>query len=354
MTQRKPGRDGPAITLPFVRQERAWAFLHRCKIAFGSLQICILIATLLACVSLAPGVSAARAAGLAFVVNSSSASISVIDMSARKELRRIPALREPHHLILSPDGKSLLVGDTTGNQMLFLDPQSGEVQRRVAVSDPYQLDYSPDGKFLVVNGLARNQVDIYDPQTMTLVKRFPAETLPSHMAFSPDGHTVFVSLQGSDKLAAFDLRTMASLWTEPVGPTPAGVLWLNGKVLVADMGDDYVAVVDPANGHVTNKIVTGKGAHNLFLSPDEKILWVNNRAGGTTTALDAETLKVLKSFNIPGGPDDIAFAPDGNLWITRRFAEKIAVLHPETGDFETIDVGRSPHGLWLNPTAPSP
>ncbi len=38
--------------------------------------------------------------------------------------------------------------------------------------------------------------------------------------------------------------------------------------------------------------VTGKGAHNLFLSPDNKILWVNNRAGGTTTALDAQTLKV--------------------------------------------------------------
>ena len=73
------------------------------------------------------------------------------------------------------------------------------------------------------------------------------------MAFSPDGHTVFVSLQGSDKLAAFDLTTMTPLWSEPVGPTPAGVLWLNGKVLVADMGDDYVAVVDPASGHVVGQ-----------------------------------------------------------------------------------------------------
>jgi len=354
MTRQKPGGDDAAITLPRVRQEGARGFMHQSTIAFRSLRIGIVTAVLLLCAAWCPGGPTARAAGLAFVVNSSSASISVIDMSTRKELRRIPALREPHHVILSPDGKSLLVGDTTGNQMLFLDPQTGEVQRRAAVSDPYQLGFSPDGKFLVVNGLARNQVDIYDPQTMTLVKRFPAETLPSHMAFSPDAHTVFVSLQGSDKLAAFDLTTMAPLWSEPVGPTPAGVLWLNGKVLVADMGDDYVAVVDPATGHVTDKIVTGKGAHNLFLSPDEKILWVNNRAGGTTTALDAATLQVLKSFNIPGGPDDIAFAPDGDLWITRRFAEKVAVLHPETGDFETIEVGRSPHGLLLNPAAPSP
>ncbi len=298
--------------------------------------------------------SSGTAAGVAFVVNSTGASISVIDMSSRRELRRIPASREPHHLILSPDGKSLLVGDTAANQMLFLDPATGAVQRRVMVSDPYQLGFSPDGKFLVVNGLARDQVDVYDAAAMTLIKRFPVASMPSHLVFSPDSRKVFVSLQGSDKLAAFDLTTMTPLWTEPVGPTPAGVLWLHDRVLVANMGGDFVAEVDPATGQVTNRIVTGKGAHNLFLSLNKKVLWVNNRASGTTVALDADTLKPIRTYAVPGGPDDIDFAPDGTLWITRRFAEKVAILHPETGDFETIQVGRSPHGVWLNPEAPGP
>ena len=44
------------------------------------------------------------ASGIAFVVNSGGASISVIDMATQKEVRRIPALREPHHVALSPDG----------------------------------------------------------------------------------------------------------------------------------------------------------------------------------------------------------------------------------------------------------
>ena len=46
----------------------------------------------------------AAASGLAFVINSGGASISLVDMSTQKELRRIPVLREPHHLALSPDG----------------------------------------------------------------------------------------------------------------------------------------------------------------------------------------------------------------------------------------------------------
>ena len=49
----------------------------------------------------------------------------------------------------------------------------------------------------------------------------------------------------------------------PVGKTPAGVLWLNGRVLVADMGTDYLAAVDPATGSVLEHIETGKGAHQL-------------------------------------------------------------------------------------------
>jgi DNA-binding beta-propeller fold protein YncE len=291
----------------------------------------------------------AAASGLAFVINSGGASISLVDMSSQKELRRIPVLREPHHVALSPDGRSLLVGDTVGNEMLFLDPATAALQKRLPMADPYQLGFSPNGKFLVVNGLARNQVDVYDAASMQLLKRFPIASMPSHLDYAPDSARVFVSLQGTDSMVAIDLTRLVILWTAKIGKTPAGVLWHDGRVLVADMGTDYVAVVDPADGRVTGRIHTGKGAHNLFLSPDRKIIWVNNRVGGTTTSLDAATLAPIRSYPIPGGPDDIAFAPDGRLWITRRFAEKVAVLDPTTGDYQTIEVGRSPHGLFLNP-----
>ena len=303
----------------------------------------------LLCLALPLLVQPAAAAGLAFVINSGGASISLVDMTQLKEMRRIPVLREPHHLVLSPDGKSLLVGDTAGNEMLFLDPANGALQRRIPLADPYQLGFSPNGKFLTVNGLARNQIDVYDAATMQLVKRFPIASMPSHLDYSPDSHFVYVSLQGTDSLVAIDLTHMAIAWKEKVGPTPAGVLWHNGKLLVACMGADYLAMVDPVDGHTERRVHTGKGAHNLFVSPDRKIIWVNNRVGGTTESLDATTLAPIRSYSIPGGPDDIAFAPDGKLWITRRWAEKVAVLDPATGDYQTVEVGRSPHGLFLSP-----
>jgi DNA-binding beta-propeller fold protein YncE len=303
---------------------------------------------LLILLTLATGASPAAAAGLAFILNSAGASISVVDMATLKELRRIPALREPHHVALTPDGKFLLVGDTAGNELLFLDPANGDVKKRMVMADPYQIGFSPNGRFFTVTGLARNQVDVYDGASFTLLKRFPIASMPSHLAYSPDSSMVYVSLQGSDSLMAIDLTHLSVLWVKPVGKTPAGVLWHDDHVLVADMGADYVAEVDPVDGSVIRHIVTGRGAHQLFLSPDRRIIWVNNRVAGTTVALDAKTLSLIRSYSIPGGPDDIDFAPDGKLWITRRFAEKVAVLDPTTGQYQTVDVGRSPHGLFLN------
>jgi DNA-binding beta-propeller fold protein YncE len=309
---------------------------------------------LLAILILAASAAAARAQGVVFVLNSGAASISVVDMAARKEVRRIPALREPHHLVLSPDKRSLLVGDTAANEMLFLDPATGALQKRIPMSDPYQFGWSPDGQRFVAAALARNQIDVYDGKTFALVKRFQVATTPSHLDFSPDSATVFVSLQDSDKLVAIDLRGLAVKWTEAVGKTPAGVIWHDGHVLVACMGADFVAQVDPADGRVVRRIVTGKGAHTVFRSPLDKTLWVNNRAAGTTVQLDPKTLAIGRTFKLGGGPDDIDFAPDGKLWITKRWAEKVAILDPATGAVEDVKIGRSPHGLFVNARVPAP
>src|ERR1700733_12613577 len=166
------------------------------------------------------GAKLAAPSGLPPGVHPGGESISLVHMSAEKELRRIPVLREPHHLALSPDGQSLLVGDTVANEVLFLDPATGALQKRMPVADPYQLGFSPNGRFLVVNGLARNQIDVYDAASMQLLKRFPAASMPSHLDYAPDSSRVFVSLQGTDSMMAIDLGRLAILWTGKVGKTP--------------------------------------------------------------------------------------------------------------------------------------
>ena len=295
----------------------------------------------------------ARAEPLAFVLNSADASISEIDVDTHREVRRVPVLREPHHMALTPDGRSLVVGDTAGNALFYLDPDTGALQREITVSDPYQVSFSPDGRFFTVAGLARNQVDIYDAGSMKLLHRVPARAMPSHINYAPDSSVVYVTLQDTDSLIAIETGSGKTLWTSKVGKTPAGVMWHDGALLVGDMGSDHIAVVDPVDGHVERTVVTGRAAHNLFMSPDGKSLYVTNRVSGTLSELDPTTLAVRRTFSVPGGPDDISFAPDGTIWASLRWRQHVALIDPRTGTYTTIPTGRSPHGIWLN-TGPRP
>jgi DNA-binding beta-propeller fold protein YncE len=242
----------------------------------------------------------------------------------------------------------MVVGDTTGNALFFLDPRTGAVQRQATISDPYQLVFSPDGRFLTIAGLARNQIDIYDARSLALLHRIPARSMPSHINYSPDSRRVFVSLQGTDRLIAIGTEDGRVLWSSKVGRTPAGVLWNRGRLLVGIMGEAHFAVVDPADGHVERTIPTGRGAHTMFLTHDGKLIYATDRVDGTIAVIDAVSLRVLRELHVPGGPDDLDFAPDGKIWASLRFAQSVAIIDPQTGAVERIPVGRSPHGIWLN------
>lgn len=295
----------------------------------------------------------AAEAPVAIAMNSAGASISVIDMLTLKERRRVPVFREPHHWTLAPDGSQLLVGDASGNAMFMLDPSTGDMLRHQVCSDPYQLWTCPNGRLLVVNALRLDHIDVYDAVSRKLIKRFTEHSMPSHLVFSPDGSMVYSTLQGTGQVVAIDLARMAVVWRASVGPAAAGIVWHRATLLVATMGSDYVAQLDPVDGSTIRRIVTGKGAHIVYPSPDGQILYVGNRVGGTITALDAATLKKVRTYAMSGGPDCIAFAPDGLMWITRRFTDTVAVMDPESGRHDMIQTGRSPHGLFLSTVLPA-
>jgi YVTN family beta-propeller protein len=292
----------------------------------------------------------ARAAGKAacFVVNSLDASVSVIDVARKTVTATIPMLREPHHLVLTPDKKSVIVGDTTANSFFFLDPYTGEVQRRLAASDPYQLLFSPNGTILTTTCLANARVEIFEVGTYALKYRIKAPTLPSHIAYSPDSRRVFVTLQGTDGLMAIDTATGTPLWTVPIGTTPAGVLWHEGKLLVGIMGEAHFAVADPDTGKIIKKIAADEGSHTIFRDHYTGVLYGTNRVAGTLTVIDPHSLNPVQSIRMPGFPDDLEFSPDGKIWAALRHAHAVGVLDPKTGEIERIRVGRGPHGIWLN------
>jgi YVTN family beta-propeller protein len=313
-------------------------------------------------VMLAGVVSPVARADNVIVLNSAEATLSLIDETTHQVIGKIPAGKEPHHLMATPDNKSLIVANSVSNNLMFVDPKSGKVQSRLeGIEDPYQLGFSPDAKWFVTTGLRLDRLDIYryDSRTngITLVKRLPLAAMPSHMAFSNDSKTVFVSLQVSGEVAAVDLPTQTVLWKLAVGKTPAG-LWMTPAdryLLVGMTGEDDVAVVDWRHPSVVKRIHTGAGAHNFRSLGDGRHVAVSNRVASTISIIDEAALTNVGDITgLMAGPDDMELSADGRyLWVTFRFANHVGIVDLTTRKLvETIGVGRSPHGIYFYDRAP--
>ena len=298
--------------------------------------------------------AAAAHANVVVVLNSRDASISLLDQATYKELGIIPVGKEPHHLMATPDNKSLIVASAMGNELVLLDPKTGQVQNRIKdIIDPYQIGFSPDQKWFVANALRLDHVDIYryDGKEMKLAKRLPLAKLPSHMAFSADSSTVFITQQGSDQISAIDLATQTVKWTMSVGKLPAGIAMTpdDKYLLVGIMGSDYVEVIDWRTRKSVKKIKAGEGAHNFRAMGDKRHVFVSNRISNTINIIDQQKLENVGTINVPGGPDCMELTDDGKyLWATLRWVKKVAVIDVANRKvIKTIPVGRSPHGVFF-------
>ena len=307
----------------------------------------------MAAVGLAVGAHAAQPP--VFVLNSLQADISVIDPVTWTETARIPTGKEPHHLYLTPDEKSLIVANALGDSLTFVDPRTAQVQRTVRdIVDPYHLRFSPDMQWLVTAANRLNHVDFYrwDGKDLTLVRRVPTGKTPSHLWIDSASRTVYCTMQDSDELVAIDIATQTIKWRIKTGPMPADVYGSpDGRQLFVGLtGSDSVEVIDISGTppRSVQRIRTGKGAHAFRSAGDGRHLFVSNRVANTIARIDMLELRVVDSYPAPGGPDCMDVSPDGRwLYVSARWSRKLLVIDTvERRVAQAISVGKSPHGVW--------
>ncbi len=294
-----------------------------------------------------------------FVLNSLDADISVIDPVTFQQIKRIPTGKEPHHLYLTPDEKSLVVANALGDSLTFINPATAEVQRVVhGIADPYHLRFSPDMKWFVTAANRLDHVALYRwvgsdaKEPLQLVKRIPAPKTPSHLTIDSKSTTLFVSLQDSNELLAIDLATQTPRWKIPVGQMPADIFLApdDKHILVALTGASEVEVYDvsTASPKLVKRISTGAGAHSFRAWGDRRHVLVSNRTGNSISKIDLQTLSVVDQFPGPSGPDDMEVLSDGKtLLVTSRWAGKLTMIDTVTKKVvRQVKVGKSPHGVW--------
>ncbi|WP_077247604.1 c-type cytochrome [Bacillus sp. FJAT-27225] len=120
----------------------------------------------------------------------------------------------------------------------------------------------------------------------------------------------------------------------------------------------YLIAIDPITMREQWRLPTGKGAHHIALSPDDKYLYVANQHDGTTSVIDMAARKKIK--DIKTGDGTCYLSPtmywegkkiDTNyMFLSIERENRVVAIDMKTNEVvKSMDVGGMVHGVNLTP-----
>ena len=238
-------------------------------------------------------------------------------------------------------------------------------------ASPLEVLLSSDGARLYVLCQQSNEVRVLNASNFALIKSIAVGRVPRGVSLSPKGDRLFVTNAWDDTLSVIDTKTLEVIHTWPVGAEPSSVIEnLSGKRLfVANRISSDIAVLDAQTGTEEKRLMAGRGASYLALSPDGSRIYVTHvypkiiprRTGlenrltpeSEITVIDAERAVVVDRVPLPAiaGVFHVAFSADGHLGVAAEYHPKnlLPLAHVEHGGAFTYslelfgaDVGKTP------------
>lgn len=145
---------------------------------------------------------------------------SVVDLKARKRIKKISAPNGLAGIGISPDGGTLVLVDAKKPQILVIHTETDLVECTIDLAgheQPAQIArYSPDGRYLVVTSYAAPLATVFDA-TLKTQKLLQLGAGPMNMAFHPDGRRVVIANHDAGSVSVVDLEKGDVLRTVPAG-----------------------------------------------------------------------------------------------------------------------------------------
>ncbi len=301
---------------------------------------CVVLVTI-ANVAAAQTPSAAR---LLVLLRNASA-LAIVDPASGKVLGRVPVGRDPHEVAVTPDGRMAFVASPSEGISVIDVPAMKELRRvnTGAFSAPHDVLYAGGKLYFTAEGF--KTIGRYDPTANTVEWMLGIGQDGTHMmVLARDQQTMWVPNRGSNSISVIDavaggppkFKTTAI----PVpGTTPEGLdLSPDGRELwTATRGDGGVSIIDTATRRVIQSFnLKLTDANRLKFTPDGKVLILDGGTG-TLIILDAASRKEIKRLKVaPGDTGDggVFVMPDGSrAYLGLRDDHSVVVI-----DLKTLEI----------------
>ena len=244
--------------------------------------------------------------------------------------RQIPVGPSPHHMIASPDGKRIYVGEYGSHKIGVVDTTlDARIDGFYASGNPlaktHAVAVSADGKTLYAanegpTSSSWGTVSKLDATTGERVWEIPLGIRPSEVLVTPDGKTLYATVRNENAVRVFDVSgTRPSLSrTVTIGTQPDTMQLTNdGKTLVVGLrGTPQMALMDTATFAVRQVTFTGYGiSGHQWLNASGKYTFIALEASSTDKAgavavVDNDSAAIVATWPLPTGPQPHGLAYD--------------------------------------------
>ena len=293
--------------------------------------------------------------GTLLVLNKSESTLAIIDAASLKVLARVPTGEAPHEVTASADGRFAFVSnygtaERPGNSLSVIDLTARKELKRVdlgALVRPHGITESNGKIYFTIEG--SRAVARYDSVAGRVDWIFGTGQAGSHMVVvARNSGKLYTANIGSNTVSA--IEPGASKVTQiSVGKGPEGIAISpdDREVWVAHRQDGGVSIIDTATDAVKETIKVGQSPIRVKFTPDGKRVLVSDPKSGDVIVLDAATRTELKRIQVGGGQVGMVITPDGHrAFVARSQANKVSVINlDELKVAVDIEPGQQPDGL---------
>ncbi len=258
----------------------------------------------------------------AYVTNSNTTTISMIDIATNTVMGTIGGFNGPFGMVITPNGQRAYVnnygaGPTPTNTVSIVDLNSNTIigSPIIVGQAPAALAISPDGNFVyVINYVDGNPgtgtLSVIQTSTNTVIYTITGFFGPFDIALTPNGKYAYVTNFGSNNFAPFgttvsvvDLSSYQIVDTIDLGIQPSGIaispdcctayvtnyntLYAGSNFSNLTPGQGTVNIIDIRDNNtvVPPVIVVGQSPRGINISPNGKYAYVVNHISNTVSVI---------------------------------------------------------------------
>jgi YVTN family beta-propeller protein len=295
-----------------------------------------------------------------YVVNSGAAagmgSLTVVNAESNTAAATIGLRRQPVSIDLSADGKFAYVANSGSNSISVVDLDARrEVAAIGAGEQPVAARISPDGKSLVVANRQGNSVTVIDPVARRVRAVFEGCPGASDIVILPRSEKAFAACSSGHQALAIALARngrpdrLETRMDVGDGPMQLALKPDGGELFVMNSLSNSISEVVTSTNDVGGAYQMGVAPNRGLVSGDNTLLYVANAGSQEVIVYSVETSKRRGTIHVGDGPAAMAFSTAGHLlFVVDRGSSDLAVVRLSSKSlFTLLPTGRRPGAITV-------